>query len=147
MSAPSTAPIVACTACGGKNRLRAGAAGRPACGRCQSGLPWLVDTDTASFEREVMQAPLPVLVDFWASWCAPCRAIAPALQELSRELAGRLKVVKVDVDQNPVLASRHDARSIPTLLVFNDGAMVERTMGAQPKAALRRLVEPYLPAA
>lgn len=140
----SQSAIAACTECGAKNRLRPDAGGSPTCGRCGRALPWLVDADASTFGREVREAPLPVLVDFWAAWCGPCRMIAPALEELSRDLAGRLKIVKVDVDQSPVLAARNDARSIPTLLLFKDGEVVERTMGAQPKAALRRMVEPHL---
>lgn len=106
-------------------------------------MPWLVDAGDATFDLEA-DAPVPVLVDLWAPWCGPCRMVAPVLEELSRELAGRLKVVKVNVDENPRLASRFDARSIPMLVVMKGGQLVERVVGAQPKAALRRLVERHL---
>lgn len=137
--------IVVCPACETKNRLGAPPPGQlPRCGQCREPLPWLVDADEASFALDVA-APVPVLVDFWAAWCGPCRMVAPVLEELSRDLAGRVKVVKVDVDANPGLAQRHDARSIPTLLVVKDGKVVERQVGAVPKTALRRLVEKHLP--
>ncbi|MEM8934678.1 MAG: thioredoxin [Acidobacteriota bacterium] len=139
-------PISVCPSCGAKNRLGTPPAGQvPRCGRCHEPLPWLVDADEASFGREI-SAPVPVLVDFWAAWCGPCRMVAPVLDELSRDLAGSVKVVKVDVDKNPGLASRFDARSIPTLLVLRDGRMVERQVGAAPKATLRRLVEKHMAA-
>ena len=137
--------IVVCIGCQAKNRL--GKAGNPRevprCGRCGAGLPWLIDADDAGFDRET-ESTLPVLVDFWAPWCGPCRMVAPVLEALSRELAGRLKVIKVNVDDNPRLAARFDARSIPTLVLLQDGEVRERVLGAQPKAALRSLIDPYL---
>ena len=139
-------PIVTCPSCAAKNRLGTPPADQvPRCGRCREALPWLIDADEASFNRHVA-APVPVLVDFWAAWCGPCRMVAPVLEELSRDLAGRVKVVKVDVDCNPGLAARYDARSIPTLVVLRDGQPVERQVGAASKAALRRLVEKHLTA-
>lgn len=136
--------IVVCLQCGSKNRLRsAGAGQRLRCGRCQAALPWLVNADEATFEREI-NAPMPVLVDFWAPWCGPCRTVAPVLEELSRELAGRLKVVKVNVDENPGLAGRFQASSIPLLAVIEDGQVRERLIGVQPKSALKRALAPYV---
>jgi thioredoxin 2 len=140
----SSGGIVVCTRCDAKNRLRTAGAGQTVrCGRCQAPLPWLVDADEGTFEREV-DAPVAVLVDFWAPWCGPCRAVAPVLEELSRDLAGRLKVVKVNVDENPGLASRFQARSIPLLAVIAKGEVRERLLGAQPKAALRQALAPYV---
>lgn len=137
--------IVQCTECQSKNRLRPadGAAKLPRCGQCKTPLPWLVDATDASFEAE-SKAPVPVLVDLWAPWCGPCRVVAPVLEELSREMAGRLKVVKVDVDKNPRLASQFDARSIPMLALMVDGEVRQKVVGVQPKAALRKLVNSVL---
>ncbi|MCW5891276.1 MAG: thioredoxin [bacterium] len=93
-----------------------------------------VSDDT--FEREVLQSPTPVLVDFWAPWCAPCRAIAPTVEELSREYAGKLKVVKMNVDDNPRTPTQYGVRGIPNLIVFNGGQVKEQIIGAVPKAKL-----------
>jgi thioredoxin 2 len=105
----------------------------------------LVVTD-ASFAAEVERSPLPVLVDAWAPWCAPCRTIAPVIDELAAELAGRVRVAKLNVDENPVTASRFGLRSIPTLLVLRGGREVDRMVGVQPKqeiaTRLRRLLGP-----
>ena len=89
-----------------------------------------------SFEREVLQSTTPVLVDFWAPWCAPCRAIGPVVEELSREYEGKLKVVKMNVDDNPRTPSQYGVRGIPTLLVIHGGQVKEQLIGAQPKAKL-----------
>ena len=89
-----------------------------------------------SFESEVLQSPTPVLVDFWAPWCAPCRAIAPVVEELAREYAGKLKVVKMNVDDNPRTPSQYGVRGIPTLLLVHGGQVKEQLIGAQPKAKL-----------
>ena len=89
-------------------------------------------TDNA-FAQEVLQSIPPVLVDFWADWCGPCKAIAPIVEELAREYEGRLKVMKLDVDENPRTASTYKVQSIPTLLVFKDGKPAERIVGAVPK--------------
>lgn len=101
---------------------------------------------TADFEREVLQSDLPVLVDFWAPWCAPCRMVAPALEALAREKSHALKVVKVNVDENPMLASRYRAMSIPTLLIFKDGHEVDRWVGAQPEHVIRSRVARWIQA-
>jgi thioredoxin 2 len=91
----------------------------------------------ATFAADVERSPLPVLVDAWAAWCGPCRTIAPAIEELAAELAGRVRVAKLNVDENPATASRFDIRSIPTLLVIAGGREVDRIVGAQPKQAIR----------
>ncbi len=103
----------------------------------------MVDAGDATFDAE-LASPSPVLVDLWAPWCGPCRMMAPALDELSRDFAGRLKVVKVNVDDNPSTQAKFQVKSIPTLLLFRDGALVERIVGAQSKAALAQVVQAHL---
>ena len=98
----------------------------------------------ANFDQEVLQSDRPVLVDFWAAWCGPCRAIAPTVEELATEYGGKLKVVKVDVDENPEVSVRYGVQSIPTLLVFKGGDVVERLIGAYPKAVLVSKLQPHL---
>jgi thioredoxin 1 len=97
-----------------------------------------------SFEAEVVQSSVPVLVDFWAAWCGPCRAIAPTVEELAGEYAGKLKVVKVEVDENPDVSGKYGVQSIPTLLVFKNGEVVERLIGAYPKNMLLQKLQPHL---
>lgn len=97
----------------------------------------------STFEAEV-DAAVPVVVDFWAPWCAPCRTIEPVLQRLARDQAGRIKVVEVDVDQNPQLAARYQAMSIPLLVVMRGGEEVDRIVGALPPGALERRLQPVL---
>ncbi len=93
-------------------------------------------TDT-SFEADVLNAPGPVLVDFWAGWCGPCRAIAPALEELSTELAGQVTIAKVDIDENPGTPAKYGVRGIPTMLLFKNGQVVAQKVGAMPKSMLQ----------
>ena len=98
----------------------------------------------AEFGKTVLEAQQPVLVDFWAAWCGPCRMIAPVLQDLAEHHAGRVKVVKVDVEANPSLAARFGAQSIPLLVVLHEGREVDRIVGALPRAALEQRLEPLL---
>ena len=100
-------------------------------------------TDT-TFEQQVLKAEGPVLVDFWATWCGPCRAVAPVLEDIAGEQAGKLTILKLDVDQNQQTAGQYGVMSIPTMILFRDGQPVKQIVGAKPKAALMRDIEPYL---
>ena len=93
-----------------------------------------------SFEREVLQSDLPVLIDFWAPWCGPCKAIAPIVDDLAKEYAGRLKVVKMNVDDNPRTPSRYGVRGIPNLILFKGGQVRDQIVGAVPKAQLVKVI-------
>ncbi len=104
----------------------------------------VIHADENTFEKAVLQSDVPVLVDFWATWCGPCKAIAPVLDELSGEYASKARIVKIDVDQNPNLAAQYGIRSIPTLFVFKNGEKVDATMGMQPKAQLAALLDKHL---
>lgn len=143
MSAPD--PIVSCPACGRRNRVPAARSGRVRCAACRSDLPWLVEAGDDTFDSVVGQSTLPVLVDVWAPWCGPCRMIGPVVEELSRELRGRLKVVKVNADESPRVFQRHGIRSIPTLLLYRDGKETARQVGAPPPAQLKAWVNAALP--
>jgi thioredoxin 2 len=116
----------------------------PVCGRCKTPLAIaphpLVVTD-ATFAELVESSPLPVLVDMWAPWCGPCRMVGPVVEQLSGELAGRIRVGKLNVDENPVTASRFHIVSIPALLLFRHGREVDRIVGAQPKSEIMRRVQ------
>ena len=142
---PSSGPIstLVCTDCGKKNRIRPSERGAPHCGSCGKVLPWLVDATDATFDVEAKAAPA-VIVDLWAPWCGPCRVVGPILEELSRDYAGRLKVVKVNVDDNPETAQRFQALSIPTMVVIKNGRVVDRIVGAMPKSQLTIRLTPHL---
>ena len=135
--------VLACPSCGARNRVQPIAHGTPRCARCKTMLPWLVDADVASFEAEAL-ASVPVVVDLWAPWCGPCRMIAPVLEDLATRHAGRLKVIKVNVDEEPTLGARFDARSIPLLVVLRDGREIDRIVGALPPAALEARLDGVL---
>jgi thioredoxin 2 len=138
--------ITKCPSCGQKNRVPAAASGTPRCGHCREPLPWIVAAGDDSFAQVVEQAKGPVLVDFWAPWCGPCRMVSPALAQLAGERPGQLKLVKVNVDDAPRLQQRFGVQSIPTLMVFRDGQILARQAGAAPAPALRHWLDQSLSA-
>jgi thioredoxin 2 len=130
--------VVVCPSCGTKNRVPAAASGVPRCGKCGTDLPWIADADDTAYEDVVVASALPVIVDLWAEWCGPCRMVSPALENLAREFAGKVKLVKVDVDRAPMTASRFGVQGIPTLALLRDGEVIDTKVGAAPEAALRQ---------
>ena len=135
---------VECDNCGAKNRVPAAASGVPRCGKCSAPLRWVVDATDDDFHAVVDESSLPVLVDVWAPWCGPCRMVSPALERVAGELAGKVKLVKVDVDAAPKLAERFAVQAVPTLMIMRDGRVIARQAGAAPAAALRTWVEEAL---
>lgn len=144
--------MIRCPACAATNRVPEAnlARGlRPRCGRCKAPLP--VDAPSAdgkplkvtdaTFATEVERSPLPVVVDLWAPWCGPCRILEPVIEELAAQMAGRVRFAKLNVDENPVTASRFEVRSIPTLLVLEKGREIDRMVGVLPKSEIVRRLE------
>ncbi|NQU36240.1 MAG: thioredoxin [Actinobacteria bacterium] len=132
--------LVACPSCGARNRTPVASTGLPRCGKCKAELPWLVPADDSTVAGALDAKPL-VILDLWAPWCGPCRMVAPVLEQLSSDYAGRTKVVKVNVDDSPATAARYEASSIPTLVILDRGKVVERIIGAQPKPALAAAID------
>lgn len=143
--------LIRCPSCGATNRVpqdKVESGLQPVCGRCKTLLSAaaapvrgpLTVTD-ATFAAEVERSPLPVLLDLWAPWCGPCRMVGPLIDELASELAGRVRVAKLNVDESPATAARFQVSSIPTLLVLKEGREVDRLVGVQPKAEIKRRLE------
>jgi thioredoxin 2 len=130
-----SAEVVACASCRVRNRVPAVATGVPRCASCHADLPWLVAATDADFDA-VTDGRLPVLVDLWAPWCGPCRMVAPAVERSAQEFAGRLKVVKVNVDQAPGISARFGVQGVPTLLLLRQGRVRARQVGALPESQL-----------
>jgi thioredoxin 2 len=136
--------VTVCFNCGAKNRIKNPPPDQvPVCGQCKKPLPWVVAGTDISFRKE-LETTVPVLVDFWAEWCAPCRMTAPALEELAREKAGQIKILKIDVDQNPATSGQFNIRSIPTMILFKKGKPVETLVGAMSKDALAEKLSTHL---
>ena len=104
----------------------------------------LVHVNDKSFASEVLNSDVPVLVDFWATWCGPCRSISPIVEELAREFSGRVKVTKLNVDESPAIPTQYGVRGIPTLILFKGGEILDQLVGAHPKARLKALIEKAL---
>ncbi len=138
--------VVACPSCGRRNRVPAAAAGTPRCGQCHTPLPWIANAGDHDFAEVAEQAPLPVLLDLWAPWCGPCRMVSPTLEELARTFAGRIKLVKVNIDTAPQIAQRFQVQAVPTLILLDRGNVVARQAGAAPAPLLSTWLENALSA-
>ncbi|MBR7829615.1 thioredoxin [Actinospica sp. MGRD01-02] len=126
----TAARVVRCPNCGRKNRVPPTGRGRPDCGNCHSPLPWIADADDETFGEVAERATIPVVVDLWATWCGPCRMVSPALEKVATDLAGTIKLVKVDIDASPRLAQRFEVMAVPTLMVLDHGEILARQAGA-----------------
>jgi len=136
--------VVTCLHCGKRNRVPSVADGVPRCGNCHHSLPWIAEAADDDFAAVAERASIPVLVDFWATWCGPCRMVSPALEQLATERVGVIKLVKVDVDRAPALGQRFQIQAVPTLLVLRGGEVAARQAGAAPVAVLRRWLDDAL---
>ena len=150
-----TTLMLRCPTCGATNRVPSDKIERglrPSCGRCKNPLPLdakpadgapdgkPIKVTDATFASEVEGSPVPVVVDLWAEWCGPCRMIAPVIDELAAQMAGRIRFAKLNIDENPQTANRFGVQSIPTLLVMRNGREVDRIIGVVPKAEIQRRV-------
>jgi thioredoxin 2 len=130
--------VITCRHCGTRNRVPAVAAGTPTCPQCKNPLPWIATAGDDDFDAVADSSKIAVLVDLWAPWCGPCRQVTPVLEQIANDQAGKVKLVKVNVDNSPMIATRFDARSIPTMVLLKDGQTIGRQVGALPAAQLKR---------
>jgi thioredoxin 2 len=135
--------ITTCPHCGTRNRIAASAEGVPRCGSCHRELPWIADAAQDELD-EHLAVSLPVIIDFWAPWCGPCRMVTPALERIAQDHAGELKLVRVNVDDAPQAAGRFGAQSIPLLVLTRGGEEVDRMVGAVPQRQIEQWLEPHL---
>lgn len=139
--------MIRCPACAAVNRVPPDKLARrlqPVCGQCKKPLPipsQPVTVTDATFSAQVEASPVPVLLDLWAPWCGPCLTIAPVIEQLASEMAGRVRFAKLNIDENPVTTSRFNIRSIPALLVLKGGREIDRLIGVQPKHEIERRLE------
>ncbi len=139
--------IIKCPGCGSKNRVELDKVDKnPVCSKCKTPLPLggSVDVSDADFNDVVLKSSLPVLVDFWAPWCGPCRMVSPIVKELGAQYAGRLVVAKLNTDDNRQTAARFKIMGIPTLILFKDGQPVDQVVGAAPKPQIEQLIRKHL---
>lgn len=139
--------IIVCPACGQKNSVDVNLKDKkPICGKCKAPLPLPgpVEVSDEDFDRVVLKSDIPVLVDFWAPWCGPCRMVAPIVEQIAHEYAGRLMVAKVNTDNNRKTAGDYKIMGIPTLILFYKGKPVERITGAVPKEHLEGMIRKHL---
>ncbi len=145
MNSEANDQIIRCPKCGAKNRADPAVDGQPVCGLCKTPLTGEVLTITdQNFAEEVEQSGPPLLLDMWAPWCGPCRIVGPTVEQLAKEFAGRVRVGKLNVDEDPMTAARFNVQSIPTLLILKNGKEVDRIIGVQPKEAIARHLEKHL---
>jgi thioredoxin 2 len=136
--------VVQCPSCAKKNRVPDAAGGAPRCASCKAALPWVADAGDATFGAIAEASRIPVLIDLWAPWCGPCRMVSPTLERLATEMAGRMKLVKVNVDDSPQLSRRFAVQGIPTLILMVGGQEQARQTGAAPEHVLRNWLDQHL---
>lgn len=150
MNQNAAGQIIKCANCGANNRVSSGAAAekQAVCGRCKNPLPSAlsqpVTVTDANFKEIVEKSPLPVLLDLWAAWCAPCRIIAPTIDQIAKELAGKVLVGKLNVDENQRTAAGFNVQGIPTLLILQNGREVDRVVGVESKESILRRLQKFI---